>query len=306
VTLSTRSRSAACPASARARTPRSRRSSRRTAGTAITMTARNHGPPARGRKDHAHGHGREDQQPDRDLQQHVDRQRREAAADASQRELQRPAPASRAKLIVVPSPALSVHWVQKGKRTGRASRPGRGVPGRNISALSTGDLRELAYLPPDAADLATAREDPSSRPCRLPESTPRPRPQPGLRRPPPRARQRALPPYPRFRRRFARRGATPRPPSPSSPWALAGAVLAATSPGFERFVLGGGCSTIERREMWTHSILPMKPLASAGITPTTCRCRSHASGIVGGLGTLHHGDERPAARRARHGVSAPG
>jgi uncharacterized membrane protein SpoIIM required for sporulation len=47
---------------------------------------------------------------------------------------------------------------------------------------------------------------------------------------------------------------------------LAGAVLTLADPGFARFVLGGEMiDTISRGEMWTHSILAVKPLASAGI-----------------------------------------
>jgi uncharacterized membrane protein SpoIIM required for sporulation len=72
--------------------------------------------------------------------------------------------------------------------------------------------------------------------------------------------------------------------------ALAGAMLAATSPGFERFILGGDMlDTIERREMWTHSILPIKPLASAGITANNLSVSilAYASGILAGIGTFY-------------------
>ena len=47
---------------------------------------------------------------------------------------------------------------------------------------------------------------------------------------------------------------------------LVGAALTIADPGFARFVLGGEMiDTISRGEMWTHSILAVKPLASAGI-----------------------------------------
>ena len=51
--------------------------------------------------------------------------------------------------------------------------------------------------------------------------------------------------------------------------------------------LASPLDTIERREMWTHSILPMKPLASAGITANNISVSIlvYALGIVGGLGT---------------------
>jgi uncharacterized membrane protein SpoIIM required for sporulation len=47
--------------------------------------------------------------------------------------------------------------------------------------------------------------------------------------------------------------------------------------------------TIERREMWTHSILPMKPLASAGITANNLSVSilAYASGILAGLGPCY-------------------
>jgi uncharacterized membrane protein SpoIIM required for sporulation len=48
--------------------------------------------------------------------------------------------------------------------------------------------------------------------------------------------------------------------------AAAGLALALTDPGFERLVLGGPMvDTIARGEMWTHSILSIKPLASSAI-----------------------------------------
>lgn len=70
--------------------------------------------------------------------------------------------------------------------------------------------------------------------------------------------------------------------------AAAGAALAATAPGFERFLLGGEMiDTIGRRTMWTHSILAMKPLASAGIMTNNLSVAftAYAGGILAGLGT---------------------
>src|SRR5712671_6139486 len=44
---------------------------------------------------------------------------------------------------------------------------------------------------------------------------------------------------------------------------LAGALLAWADPGFERLLLGGKMiDTIERGQMWTQSIVSVKPLAS--------------------------------------------
>ncbi len=165
--------------------------------------------------------------------------------------------------------------------------------GRDISALSTSDLRELAQLyRQTAADLATAREDPSSR--RLAAY---------LNQLLGRAHNLVYAGRRRERGGVFAFYARTFPQTFRATWrytaaavavlaagALAGAVLAATSPGFERFVLGGEMlDTIERREMWTHSILPMKPLASAGITANNLSVSiiAYASGILAGLGTLY-------------------
>lgn len=72
--------------------------------------------------------------------------------------------------------------------------------------------------------------------------------------------------------------------------AAAGLVMAAADPGFERFILNGDMiDTIERREMWTHGIVSIKPLASStimtnniGVSLTAC-----ASGMLAGLGPVY-------------------
>jgi uncharacterized membrane protein SpoIIM required for sporulation len=69
---------------------------------------------------------------------------------------------------------------------------------------------------------------------------------------------------------------------------LVGMVMCLADPGFERFILGGHMmDTIERREMWTHSILAMKPLASSAIMTNNLSVSfsAFALGITGGLGT---------------------
>jgi uncharacterized membrane protein SpoIIM required for sporulation len=163
--------------------------------------------------------------------------------------------------------------------------------GRNVDALSTSDLRELAQLyRQTAADLATARADPSS--ARLAAY---------LNQLLGRAHNLVYAGERRERggvwgfvaRTFPRTfRATWRYTAAAGAVILAGAtaglVLTLTSPGFERFVLGGEMlDTIERREMWTHSILPMKPLASAGITANNLSVSilTYAGGITAGLGT---------------------
>jgi uncharacterized membrane protein SpoIIM required for sporulation len=165
--------------------------------------------------------------------------------------------------------------------------------GRNVGALSTSDLRELAQLyRQTAADLATAREDPSSRRLAAYLNQLLGRTHnlvyAGRRR----QRGGVVAFYTRtfpqtFRATWRYTAAAV---AIIGAGALAGAVLAATSPGFERFVLGGEMlDTIERREMWTHSILPVKPLASAGITVNNLSVSiiAYASGITAGVGTFY-------------------
>src|SRR3982750_2708927 len=71
---------------------------------------------------------------------------------------------------------------------------------------------------------------------------------------------------------------------------MAGALMAWADPGFERLMLGGGMiDTIERGEMWTHSIVGIKPLASSAITTNNLSVTfaAFAGGILGGLGTAY-------------------
>ena len=72
--------------------------------------------------------------------------------------------------------------------------------------------------------------------------------------------------------------------------AIAGIVLSLTDHGFQRFVLGGPMiDTIDRREMWTHSILSMKPLASGAILTNNLSVAfsAFALGILAGIGTVY-------------------
>ena len=72
--------------------------------------------------------------------------------------------------------------------------------------------------------------------------------------------------------------------------AMAGLLLALFDQGFERYVLGGAMvDTIERREMWTHSILSMKPVASSAIMTNNLMVSfsAFAAGITAGVGTVY-------------------
>jgi uncharacterized membrane protein SpoIIM required for sporulation len=72
--------------------------------------------------------------------------------------------------------------------------------------------------------------------------------------------------------------------------ALAGFFASLADPSFQRFFLGPEMSdTIDRREMWTHSVLTIKPLASSAIMTNNLSVSFtvFAVGIIGGLGTVY-------------------
>jgi uncharacterized membrane protein SpoIIM required for sporulation len=71
---------------------------------------------------------------------------------------------------------------------------------------------------------------------------------------------------------------------------LAGALMAWADPGFERLLLGGSMiDTIERGEMWTRSIVSIKPLASSAIMTNNISVSfaAFAGGILAGIGTVY-------------------
>jgi uncharacterized membrane protein SpoIIM required for sporulation len=71
--------------------------------------------------------------------------------------------------------------------------------------------------------------------------------------------------------------------------AALGTLLSLSRPQFERLLLGPAMvQTIERHEMWTHSLLSMKPQASSAIlTNNISVCFvTFAGGIIGALGTI--------------------
>lgn len=72
--------------------------------------------------------------------------------------------------------------------------------------------------------------------------------------------------------------------------ALAGFFACVADPSFQRFLLGPEMSdTIDRRQMWTHSVLTVKPLASSTIMTNNLSVSftMFAAGIIGGLGTVY-------------------
>jgi uncharacterized membrane protein SpoIIM required for sporulation len=71
---------------------------------------------------------------------------------------------------------------------------------------------------------------------------------------------------------------------------LAGFFTGLADPSFQRFFLGPEMSdTIDRREMWTHSLLTLKPLASSAIMTNNLSVSfsTFAMGILGGVGTVY-------------------
>ena len=70
---------------------------------------------------------------------------------------------------------------------------------------------------------------------------------------------------------------------------IAGAVVTLRDPGFAHQILGPGMiQTIAKHEMWTHSILAVKPMAASGIMTNNIAVgfAMFAAGITAGLGTL--------------------
>ncbi len=70
---------------------------------------------------------------------------------------------------------------------------------------------------------------------------------------------------------------------------LAGVVVTLRDPGFAHQILGPQMiETIEKRQMWTESILAVKPMAASGIMTNniTVGFAMFAAGITAGLGTL--------------------
>lgn len=70
---------------------------------------------------------------------------------------------------------------------------------------------------------------------------------------------------------------------------LAAWIVTIHDPGFAHRLLGASMmETIERHEMWTHSIVTVKPLASSGIMTNNLSVAftTFALGITGGVGTI--------------------
>jgi uncharacterized membrane protein SpoIIM required for sporulation len=162
-----------------------------------------------------------------------------------------------------------------------------------ISALSPDELREMALLyRQTAADLSSARGDPSSAALSRHLNDMMGRAHNLLYAPQPTDRRAVLTFYastfPRVVRECHREILLATASLLSG--AALGAVLSLSEPGFDRFLLGAGMiDTIERGEMWTHSIVTVKPLASSGIMTNNLvvAFTAYATGMLAGLGTLY-------------------
>ena len=165
---------------------------------------------------------------------------------------------------------------------------------RSVSALTHDEVRELALLyRQTAADLSTAREDPASaslarylndllgRAHNLVYSgTARSRPAGAVRF--------YAHEFPRVFQQTVSYTLTAL--ALFGAGAAAAMALAAADPGFERFVLSGRMmDTIERREMWTHSIVAVKPYASSAIMTNNIAVAlaACATGMFAGLGPVY-------------------
>ncbi len=161
-----------------------------------------------------------------------------------------------------------------------------------IRALTHGELQELALLYRQAAsDLATIREDPTSRNLahHLNQLLGRAHNRIYMGR---RARFGGLLTF--YRDTFPQIFHDTLPYTLSAgaiffAMAAAGLMMAIANPGFQRYFLGSGMmETIERHEMWTHSIVSIKPLASSAIMTNnlTVSFTTFAFGITAGIGTV--------------------
>jgi uncharacterized membrane protein SpoIIM required for sporulation len=194
----------------------------------------------------------------------------------------------------VPTRAVSARWVDKRKaHWARLEALVAACGRRGVASLDHDELQELALLyRQTAADLSTARDDRGSAPLarHLNELLGRTH---NLIYGGQRSRPRGIlhfyaATFPEvFRRTFAYTFAAF---AVFALGAAAGVLLAASDPGFERFILGGAMmDTIERREMWTHGIVAVKPLASSAIMTNNLSVSfaAFASGMLAGAGTLY-------------------
>jgi uncharacterized membrane protein SpoIIM required for sporulation len=187
---------------------------------------------------------------------------------------------------------LSARWLEKRKPYWtRLEEMVERAGGRGVGVLSYRELQELGQLYRQvAADLASVREDPMSRRLAdyLNQLLGRAHNLIYMGR---KARPRGILEFYRttfpqvFRATF---NYTLLSFALFAAGALAGFLWCLADPEFQRFFLGPHMTaTIERRQMWTHSIVTMKPLASSFIMTNNLAVSFmvFAMGIAAGLGT---------------------
>jgi uncharacterized membrane protein SpoIIM required for sporulation len=195
----------------------------------------------------------------------------------------------------VPSRPVSARWKDKRKpHWTRLEELVAACGRRSIASLAHEEVRELALLyRQTAADLSTVREDPSSAALTrylndllgrshnlVYAGAARARPAGVL--------QFVTHGFPQTFRRTAAYTAAAF--ALFCAGALAGLVLSTADPGFERFLLSGRMmDTIERREMWTHGILAIKPYASSQIMTNNLMVAltACATGMLAGVGPFY-------------------
>src|SRR5579872_5529559 len=177
-------------------------------------------------------------------------------------------------------------WARLEEITGRAGR-------RGLKALSAGELQEISLLYRQAAtDLSTLREDPVSQRTAgyLNQLLARTHNliYMGRRSSPAGIVKFYLRGFPQvFRRTLFYTGLAF---TVFLGAVVAGFLVSLGDPSFQRFFLGPAMSdTIERRHMWTQSVLTIKPLASSFIMTNNMSVSfsMFASGITAGLGTAY-------------------
>ncbi len=188
---------------------------------------------------------------------------------------------------------ISTHWIEKRKPYWQKLETLVTSASGGVKSLGHGELQELSLLyRQTAADLAAIRQDPSSVHFARYLNQLMARAHNIIylgHRASPWAIFRFLQQeYPRVFRRNAKYCALA--VAVFLAGGLAGVALALQDPDFQLKVLGPRMvQTIQRKEMWTHSIISVKPLASSEIMTNnmTVGFMAYATGIAGGLGTIY-------------------
>ena len=189
---------------------------------------------------------------------------------------------------------ISTHWLERRKEHWtRLETLLAGIRKDGMRALNRSELREFGLLyRQTAADLSAVREDPASRqyPRYLNELLGRAHNiiYAGRKSSPAAIFRFYARDYPAIFRRLLPYTMTA--VTLFAGAAVLGVVLTVVYPEFMHAILGPRMvETIERKQMWTHSVLSMKPLASSAIMTNNLSVSfvAFAAGILAGLGTIY-------------------